>query len=169
SRREPSGARDRFGEGADHEPESRVRSGRGDAAVERARDASLAVRRHAAGDRARGRAGVLIPGASGGEPGAARPAAAVPAVHRDDEGLPAPDRRRGGAMIGPGAARAPAAAGATLAADVVAAGIIHERSDVGGGGRHACLGVFGTAVNPSLEAARAPSVARTLPKTPKHA
>src|SRR5690606_39812171 len=126
----------------------------------------------------RGRAGVLVPGAPGGEPGAARSAAAVPAVHRDDEGLPAPHRRRGGAMIGAGAARAPAAAGAaaadalgktaTAAAGVVAAGIIHERSGVGGGGRHACLGVFGTAANPSPEAARAPSLARTRPKTPRH-
>src|SRR5690606_19663513 len=99
--------RDRFGAGADHEPEPRVRRRRGDAAAERPRDASLAVRRDAAGYRARRRAGVLVPGASRSEPGAARPAAAVPPVHRDDEGLPAPDRRRGGAMIAAGAFSAP--------------------------------------------------------------
>src|SRR5690606_40607667 len=146
--------RDRFGAGADHEPEPRVRRRRGDAAAERPRDASLAVRRDAAGYRARRRAGVLVPGASRSEPGAARPAAAVPPVHRDDEGLPAPDRRRGGAMIGPGAARAPAAAGATLAAGVGAAGIIHERSDGRGGGGDAWHGGFGGGGRLLLAAAR---------------
>src|SRR5690606_8096819 len=117
SRRESPGARDRFGARADHEPESWVHGGRGEPAFERPPDASLAVRRNAAGHRACGCARVLVPGAPGGEPRAARPAAAVPALLRDDEGLPAPDRGRGGAMT---AAFAAAGGGAERA---VAAGI----------------------------------------------
>ena len=63
----------------------------GNAAGERARDPPLVVRRHAAGYREdRSSRRFLVPGPSRGEPGAARPEAAVPALHGCDEGLPAP-------------------------------------------------------------------------------
>ncbi len=89
SRRESPGRRDRFRASHDHEPEPRLRRAGEHAARQRARHASLVVRRQPAGHRADGSAGVLVPRASRGEPGAARREAAVPALHCRDEDLSA--------------------------------------------------------------------------------
>ena len=88
SRCQPSGGRDRFRARDDHVPESRVCGQRGHAARERSRDAPVAVRRDAPRHRANGPAGLFISGPSGSQPRAARPQAAVRALHRRDEGAP---------------------------------------------------------------------------------
>ena len=82
SRRESPGARTRDGPRDDHEPEPRFRGRRGDAAGERDDDAPLAVRRLAAGHRLHRSPGVQLPGPPRGEPGSARPDAAVRPIRR---------------------------------------------------------------------------------------
>ncbi len=56
-------------------------------AGERARNAPLAIRRQPARNRANRSAGVLVPGAPRSEPRSARFEAAIPALHRGDEGV----------------------------------------------------------------------------------
>src|SRR5262249_45046318 len=84
SRREPSGARQGHGPGADHQPESRLCGGPRDAARQRADHACIAVRRNAPGLCAHRQAGVLLPGTSRGEPGSARPRLSVRPLREDD-------------------------------------------------------------------------------------
>ena len=80
-RRQSPGVGARLGPGADLEPESRFRGGRGDVAGQPARHASLAVRRLAAGRGAHRPAGLQLPGTSRGEPRPARSAPLVRALH----------------------------------------------------------------------------------------
>ena len=87
SRRQPSG------EGPRHRPGARSparttasRSMPTTLPANAARHARLAVRRHAAGPGPHRRAGVLLPGPSGGEPGPARRRLPVRPLHRVDDG-----------------------------------------------------------------------------------
>ena len=67
---------------ADHQPEPRLRGRRGDAAGKRCAPTHRSLFDGiAAGHRAHRSAGLQLPGPPGGEPGAARPAAAVRALH----------------------------------------------------------------------------------------
>ncbi len=84
SRRESPGAGPRYGRGADHEPEPRLRRRRRDAPPAHAHHARVAVRRQPAGHRAHRSPGVRIPGAPGSEPRPARPRVSLRPLREDD-------------------------------------------------------------------------------------
>ena len=79
--RQPSGAGSGYRARDDHQPESRIRGGCGDAAPECARHACVAVRRQPAGLRPHRPAGVLFPGPSRSKPRAARRGLPVRSIH----------------------------------------------------------------------------------------
>src|SRR6266567_5164381 len=84
SRRQPSGPRQGYRAGPDHQPEPRFRRRSIHAAVHRAHHARLALRRDAAGVCPHRQARLLLPGPPRGEPGAARSRPAVRPLREDD-------------------------------------------------------------------------------------